>query len=92
MIWLRDLDDFAVFAMLRLMADGGCFFILMPPIPIPRRLRTQTSVMNGSLAAENMDVDKVCDAGGIFDVHDDDDGDGDGPASSRVRWGKESVI
>lgn len=50
-----------------------------------RRLRTQTSVMNGSLEAENMEVDKVCDAGGIFD----NDDHNDGPAPSRVRWDPE---
>lgn len=45
------------------------------------KLRTQTSVMNGTLAAENMDVDKVCDAGGILD--------NDDPVPSRARCGGE---
>lgn len=46
----------------------------------PRRLTTQTSVMNGSLAAENIEVDKVCDAGGIFD---NDRNDGPRPSRSK---------
>lgn len=36
-----------------------------------RKLATQTSVMNGTLEAENMDVDRVCDAGGVIDDSDD---------------------
>lgn len=42
-----------------------------------RKLLTQTSVMNGTLDAENIDVDRVCDAGGIMDH--------DGPSLSPGR-------
>eukprot|EP00752_Nemacystus_decipiens_P010050 g8960.t1 len=52
-------------------------------LSLSQRLTTQTSVMNGTLAAENMDVDKVCDAGGIFD----NDNDGDPPLLHGSRQG-----
>lgn len=37
---------------------------------IPRKLTIQTSVMNGTLDVETIDVDKVCDAGGVMDNDD----------------------
>ncbi|CAM9093811.1 unnamed protein product, partial [Hapterophycus canaliculatus] len=36
-------------------------------LSLSEKLVTQTSVMNGTLNAENIDVDRVCDAGGIMD-------------------------
>lgn len=55
-------------------ADGSCCFLCiewhLDGASTYRKLKTQTSVMNGTLAAENIDVDKVCDAGGVLDNDD----------------------
>lgn len=56
----------------------ACLLAVLMIFAFSRKLTTQTSVMNGTLDAENMDVDRVCDAGGTVDDNDDS-----GPSPSR---------
>lgn len=59
---------------------GTCMILILYwyTVPTSRKLATQTSVMNGTLDVENMDVERVCDAGGILDH--------DGPTPSLTRF------